>query len=1051
MKKDAKEKLRHVLESLSALSDGMEEAVYVIDPETFEVLFANSKTRELFGQEIVGEKCYRVFENLNQPCPSCNNKHVLGENLGKVYTRNYQDQKNKKWYKVTCKAIRWLENKYVKYGIAIDITEQKKMEEALKNSEELFRSIVENSHNTILLIDEKFKIIYANNEAVALSGYPKEEIVGQDFRNFLDEESRKLVEERYLRRRRGECIPPRYEFKIVRKDGEKRNVEIKAAVIRDKSGKLRSIAQLLDITEKKKIENERKRFEERLSALNKYGQSLNMAKSMEEIYKLTMDAMEKTLGFEFADIFIIEGKMLCLKAHRGYSKVLSLKLPLDGERGVTVKAARTKKSILVPDVRKEKAFIGEGSEGVLSELAVPIKVGKNVLGVLNVESRKLSAFDKEDRKLLEILASHAAIALSNLKRREILSALNEYGRNLNMAKSMDEIYKLTLDAMEKTLGFEYASILIVKGKMLCMVAYRGYSKVPSLKLPLDGERGITVRAARTKRSVIVPDVRKEKTYVRGGEKVRSELAVPIKVGKNVIGVLNVESKKIAAFDKEDEKLLETLASHAATAISNLKRRDRLMILSKKITNLMKSSTEIMHAKNMHQKLKIIAKTIQNFGWRRVVIGRVDENLERKELITVGLTREEIKLLKERKVSGQVWKESLGPKFEKYKIGEFYYIPWRDPWAREHFFHVPPDMPTEEAIKHIDAVPSRLSEDNMVDWHPQDMLYAPLRTPEGRIVGILSMDDPVDGRKPTRESLVPLELFLHQAAIIIENAQLIESLREARKQLEMYASQLEQKVEERTRELKKSQEQLLKAQRLAVIGELAGMVGHDLRNPLTSIAGAQYYLKKRLSLEANDKIRDMLDLIERNIAYSNKIINDLLDYSREIELEISESTPKTLVKEALGLVKIPKNVQVLDLTKNKPKIRVDTEKIRRVFVNLIRNAIEAMPKGGKITIKSRAVGENLEMVFTDTGVGMPKQTLEKLWTPLFTTKAKGMGFGLAICKRFVEAHGGSISVKSDLGKGTTFTVTVPIQPKMKEGGEKIWMKPLESSLLTTTKT
>jgi len=319
------------------------------------------------------------------------------------------------------------------------------------------------------------------------------------------------------------------------------------------------------------------------------------------------------------------------------------------------------------------------------------------------------------------------------------------------------------------------------------------------------------------------------------------------------------------------------------------------------------------------------------------------------------------------------------------------------------------------------------------------------------VGILSMDDPVDGRKPTRESLIPLELFLHQAAITIENAQLIENLREARKQLEKYALQLEQKVEERTRELKKSQEELLKAQRLAVIGELAGMVGHDLRNPLTSIAGAQYYLKKHLSLEANDKFRDMLDLIERNIAYSNKIINDLLDYSREIGLEISENTPKSLVKEALRLVEIPKNVQVLDLTKSKPKIRVDVQKVRRVFVNLIRNAIEAMPKGGKITIKSRAKGENLEMIFSDTGVGMSKETLEKLWIPLFTTKAKGMGFGLAICKRFIEAHGGSISVKSAPRKGTTFTVTLPIQPKLKEGGEKIWMKPLESSLLTTTKT
>jgi len=99
-------------------------------------------------------------------------------------------------------------------------------------------------------------------------------------------------------------------------------------------------------------------------------------------------------------------------------------------------------------------------------------------------------------------------------------------------------------------------------------------------------------------------------------------------------------------------------------------------------------------------------------------------------------------------------------------------------------------------------------------------------------------------------------------MVIENAQLIESLKEARKQLEAYAERLEQKVEERTRELKKSQEQLLKAQRLAVIGELAGMVGHDLRNPLTSINGAAYYLKKRLGSKIDGKVKDMLDLIEK---------------------------------------------------------------------------------------------------------------------------------------------------------------------------------------------
>ena len=632
---------------------------------------------------------------------------------------------------------------------------------------------------------------------------------------------------------------------------------------------------------------------------------------------------------------------------------------------------------------------------------------------------------------------------------EKLSALNKYGQSLNSAESMEEIYKLTLDAAEKILGFEFADILITKGKMLHLVTHRGLSKDLLLKLPLDGDKGITVRAANTGKPVYIPDVRKDKAYVKGGEDTRSELAVPIKVGTKVLGVLNVESERIAAFNEEDMRLLEILAAHTAIAITNMRRRDQLRNLSKRLAYLLKSVAKIMRVKDNHQRLKVIADAIRNFGWRRVVISLRDENLEGTDLVTAGLTKEEIKLLMERKAPGHVWRERLGPKFERFKIGEFYYLPWNDPWIRENVHGVPANIPPEKATTYA-GVPSMLSPEEMVDWHPQDMLYAPLRTPGGRIVGILSMDDPVDGRKPTRETLAPLELFLHQAAIAIENAQLIDDLKEARKQLEAYADELELKVEERTRELKKSQEQLLKAQRLAVIGELAGMVGHDLRNPLTSIAGATYYLKRKLDSKMSVEVREMLELIEKNIAYSNKIISDLLDYSREIELELSETNPKTLVKEALSLVKIPENVQVINLVKNKPKIKCDVEKMKRTFVNLIKNAVEAMPNGGKLTIRSRKVGDNVEIAFTDTGVGMSKETLKKLWVPLFTTKAKGMGFGLPICKRFIEAHSGCISCESTVGKGTTFKVTLPIKPK-KLGGEKVWVEMPESSLLTTTKT
>jgi signal transduction histidine kinase/putative methionine-R-sulfoxide reductase with GAF domain len=631
---------------------------------------------------------------------------------------------------------------------------------------------------------------------------------------------------------------------------------------------------------------------------------------------------------------------------------------------------------------------------------------------------------------------------------ERFSALNKYGRSLNKAERLEDIYKVTLDAMEKTLGFEYASILMVHGKMLRLVSQRGYSNSLSLSLPLDGERGITVKALRTGKPVFVQDIRKEKAYVLAKPNMRSELAVPIKVEKEVLGVLNIESKDLDAFDEEDRKLLETLASQAAIAIIDVKRHEKLRTISNRLANLMQSSTEIMRIKDTHQRLKVIAKAIRKFGWRRVVISLRDENLEITDLVTSGLTKEEARLLWKRKSPGQIWRERLGPKFSRFKIGEFYYLPWSNPWVREKVHGVPADVPPGEAITYA-GVPSKIPVQEMVDWHPQDMIYAPLCTPEGKIVGILSMDDPVDGRKPTEGSLTSLELFLHQAAITIENAQLINNLKAARKQLRTYADQLELKVEERTRELKKSHQQLLKAQRLAVIGELAGMIGHDLRNPLTGIAGAAYYLKKKLSPRVNSKSKEMLKFIEKNVKYSNSIINDLLGYSREIRLELTKGDPKSITKDTLSLVKIPKKIRVVDLTKKTPEIEADIKKLKRTFVNLIKNAVDAMPKGGTLTIRSKKTNGNLEMVFSDTGIGMSKENMKKLWTLLFTTKAKGIGLGLPICKRIVEAHGGKISVKSALGKGTTFTVIIPIEPKI-EGGEKIWVKVPEFSLSTTTK-
>lgn len=232
------------------------------------------------------------------------------------------------------------------------------------------------------------------------------------------------------------------------------------------------------------------------------------------------------------------------------------------------------------------------------------------------------------------------------------------------------------------------------------------------------------------------------------------------------------------------------------------------------------------------------------------------------------------------------------------------------------------------------------------------------------------------------------------------------------------------------ERKLMEEALLRSERLATIGEVATMVGHDLRNPLTGIAGAVFYLKKKLGSEIDEKTREMLELIEKDIDYSNKIINDLLEYSKEVQLEFTETNPRKILNDALSLVEIPEKICLVNLTTEDARLNVDVQKMERVFTNIIKNSIDAMPRDGELKITSKIIDGKVKIVFTDTGLGIRKDIMDKIGTPLFTTKAKGLGVGLAICKRIVEAHGGSILVESMIGKGTTITVTLPIKTKIK---------------------
>jgi PAS domain S-box-containing protein len=245
------------------------------------------------------------------------------------------------------------------------------------------------------------------------------------------------------------------------------------------------------------------------------------------------------------------------------------------------------------------------------------------------------------------------------------------------------------------------------------------------------------------------------------------------------------------------------------------------------------------------------------------------------------------------------------------------------------------------------------------------------------------------------------------------------------------------------ERKKLEKTLQDKERLAAIGQTAGMVGHDIRNPLQAMTSDVYLLKRELSsmpecetcanqpncsgFTAKQGILESLQSLEDNIGYINKIVADLQDYARPLKPEIVRvpNLCEVIAKYVDNII-IPSNIMVSQTcSTNLPTVKLDLTFLKRILTNLATNAVQAMPSGGKLTINTHSKADKLIIDVEDTGVGIPDEVKPKLFKPMTSTKAKGQGLGLSVVKRLVEAQNGSINFESKVGNGTKFRVELPI--------------------------
>ncbi len=254
-------------------------------------------------------------------------------------------------------------------------------------------------------------------------------------------------------------------------------------------------------------------------------------------------------------------------------------------------------------------------------------------------------------------------------------------------------------------------------------------------------------------------------------------------------------------------------------------------------------------------------------------------------------------------------------------------------------------------------------------------------------------------------------------------------RQAEDEIRKLNTELEQRVEERTKQLKKVQEQLIRQERLAVLGQLAGGVSHELRNPLGVISNAAFYLGMLLP-KADEKTREYISIIDTETHRAEKIITDLLDFSRVKSADRSAFRISDLTEKTLEQIKVRENVTVeMRFSDSLPEVYADPSQIALVIGNLLENALQAMPDGGTLTVTSgekvRDKKRYVTLEVQDTGSGIAHENLTRIFEPLFTTKQRGIGLGLTVSKMLVNANNGKIEVRSEEGKGSVFTMFVPV--------------------------
>lgn len=668
--------------------------------------------------------------------------------------------------------------------------------------------------------------------------------------------------------------------------------------------------------------------------------------------------------------------------------------------------------------------------------------------------------------------------------RQRLEVLYEHTSNLRSATSIEDVAALTFDAIEQVLGFHLGNFSTVENSYLREIHTRGLELDSDFMLPLDGE-GITVRAVRLGETQRVQDVRLDDDYVPGSVEgiytPLSELAVPVKINDRAVAVINVENENLNAFSEDDQRLLEILAQHIGSALGRLDEIESLRNSEQKFKGFLEASLDAVSV-NVGTRIEYVnQKLVELLGYDRPsdIIGRDitelfppelegdirtrtlrrqrgEDEPEKYETVflrkdgtmldiesvlsvidydghpaTLAFARDiterknfETKLdalhrhavdLAKAETEGEIAESTLnaiekilGFTYVSFAVAECDALVFRYFRGNSTVMRLPLDGSglTVRAInsKEIQHVPDTRGSEFYISsrfaGEPESLseLDVPIIV-DGKAVALINIEsERLNAFSDNDRNLVET-LSMHVSSAFHRLGEV---------------NRLEAQVEEKTREL-------LEAERVVAAGRIASMVGHDLRGPLQTISMALELLK-----EDTEDRGEIIEICEKSLQRAVEMLEEIRSHIRDTPPEIVRTDLVELVGRVLDEKIFPRTVVVSSAFQEEVLfVELDPMKIYRVLDNIIQNAIEAMPHGGRLRVEVSRDGESAVVEVTDSGGGIEDEIVQNLFRLFVTTKRSGTGLGLAFCKRAVEAHGGDISVETKVGEGTTFKIRLPL--------------------------